>query len=601
MLNKMIGYGFQAWFRVVCVMAVIFLSVMASPGSAQLTDEDIAALQQQAVEEGWTFEVGKNSATQYSLEELCGLVEPENWRATARFDPMTPNRSLPSRFDWRDSVTLPPVRNQGGCGSCWAFGTVGPLECNIKIWDNETVDLSEQWLVSCNRNGWGCSGGWFAHDYHQWKTDPCDSTGAVLEADYPYLAYDAPCSCPDPHPYRIESWAFIGSQYSSPGVELIKQAILEYGPVSVAVYVNNAFQAYNGGVFNGCGEGEINHAVTLVGWDDSQGPYGVWFMRNSWGPGWGEGGYMRIPYGCSQIGYAACYINYVGGVSFSCDTTVGWVPFDVTFTANSGLDVDTWTWDFGDGDSAFVQSPTHTYTEPGLYTVTVQIDAGGDIRSRQRPNLIKALADTLVPHSAGGVRYQQVEVPVYAHNFTPLRKIKIPVEYDGEMSVTWDSFSTDGCRTEFFDGQSYLHFDPSGKRMTIKIESSTSDLPIGSGEIARLFFTLPASAQWGDTNIIRIDGYNNYLPEFSGLFATYNPVIASGVLFACLPHGDVDGVPGINVADLNYLVNYMFSGGPAPQPELETGDVDCDQSVDVADLTYMVDYMFRSGPPPCGC
>ena len=80
-----------------------------------------------------------------------------------------------------------------------------------------------------------------------------------------------------------------------------------YGPVSVAVYVNSAFQAYNSGVFNGCATGTVNHAVALVGWNDAQ---QAWILRNSWGTGWGESGYMRIKYGCSKVGYGACYVDY---------------------------------------------------------------------------------------------------------------------------------------------------------------------------------------------------------------------------------------------------------------------------------------------------
>ncbi len=291
---------------------VAVLMVATVPVYGQLTSEDIAVLEEQGREEGWSFTVGENPATQYSLDQLCGLKEPDNWREGARFDPCKPGRGLPVSFDWRDSAGCTPVKAQDGCGSCWAFGTVGPLECNIKIRDGVTVDLSEQWLVSCNRDGWDCDGGWFAHDYHEWKTDDCDSTRAVLEADFPYVAWDAPCSCPYPHSYGIESWAYIGDAYSVPSVAAMKQAILDYGPISVAVYANSAMQAYTGGVFNGCSGGTVNHAITLVGWDDNQGTDGVWFMRNSWGPGWGEGGgYMRIPYGCSSIGYAACYVNYI--------------------------------------------------------------------------------------------------------------------------------------------------------------------------------------------------------------------------------------------------------------------------------------------------
>jgi C1A family cysteine protease len=285
--------------------------LLAAPAWAQLTDADIAALQAQGEREGWTFTVAKNPATEQPLENLCGFVVPDNWWVGARFDPCPAQRTLPPAYDWRDHATLPPVRNQGGCGSCWAFGTIGPLECNIAIKDGMIVDTSEQWLVSCNSDGWGCGGGWWAHDYLQWKTDPCGGTGAVPESAFPYVAWDAPCNCPYPHDYLIEDWAFIGNDYSVPPVDNMKQAILDHGPISVAVYVNSAFQGYNGGIFTGCGGGEVNHAVTLVGWDDNGGN-GYWIMRNSWGGGWGESGYMRIQYNCSSIGYAACYIVYNG-------------------------------------------------------------------------------------------------------------------------------------------------------------------------------------------------------------------------------------------------------------------------------------------------
>jgi hypothetical protein len=297
----------------VLILVISFLFLAAGMvWTKGLSSDDIAALKKQGEIEGWTFTVGENPATQYSLDELCGFKAPDNWWVGARFDPCTPTRALPAQFSWCDSGGCTPIKNQGSCGSCWAFGTVGPLECNILLKDHITVDLSEQWLVSCNSDGWGCSGGFWAHDYHQWKTDPCGGTGAVPESAFPYVASDVPCNCPYPHDYLINSWAYIGNDQSVPPVNSMKQAILDHGPISVAVYANSAMQAYTGGIFNGCASGTINHAVTLVGWDDNQGSSGVWIMRNSWGPGWGEGGYIRIPYNCSSIGYAACYIVYQG-------------------------------------------------------------------------------------------------------------------------------------------------------------------------------------------------------------------------------------------------------------------------------------------------
>jgi C1A family cysteine protease len=334
-------------------VAGILAIALSAPATGQLKNEDIAALREKGKAEGWTFSVSQNSATEYSLEELCGLIPPPDWQESARFDPCVKKLDLPSSFDWRDFGGLPPVRNQGGCGSCWAFATVGPLECNIKIKDGITVDLSEQYLVSCNTNDWGCSGGWWAHAYHQWKKDACYDIGAVPEWDFPYRARDLACDCPYTHTYLIDSWLYIGSSSGVPGIDAMKQAIMEHGPISVAVVANSAMQAYDGGVFNQSASGIINHGVVLVGWDDNQGDSGIWIMRNSWGSWWGENGYMRIEYGCSKIGYGASYIDYPGALRIitgslpSCSVGVsyseqleseGGAAEQTWFVADGGLD-----------------------------------------------------------------------------------------------------------------------------------------------------------------------------------------------------------------------------------------------------------------------
>ena len=292
---------------------MLMVTVVATNAAyAQLTADDIQALKEQGQREGWTFEVRESWATHQPLDQLCGLKVPDKWWEGAPFNPCPPQRDLPEYFDWRYYGGVTPITNQGSCGSCWAFGTVAPLECNIRIKDGIIVDLSEQWLVSCNQEGYGCGGGWWVHDYFMSSTDPCGGTGAVMEPAFRYVAYDAPCNCPYPHEYFINDWAFVGTDSGIPPVDSMKQAILDYGPISVAVSVNSAFQAYGGGVFNGCANGELNHAVALVGWDDTQGTDGVWFLRNSWGDTWGSGGYMKIPYGCSLVGYAAVYVDYGG-------------------------------------------------------------------------------------------------------------------------------------------------------------------------------------------------------------------------------------------------------------------------------------------------
>jgi len=380
------------------IFAALLILVFATSVQAGLTAQEITRLQAELDAKGATFTVGPNPATEYDISELCGLVPPDNWQARAFFDAMEQPLAvepLPSSFNWCDLGACPPVRNQGGCGSCWAFGTVGPLESNILIHGGDAPDLSEQYLVSCNSDGWGCGGGWWAHDYHQWKfiNPPETEAGAVPEGEFPYVASDVACGGPYTHPWKIEDWAYIGSGWSIPSVDQIKQAIMDYGPVAAAVCAGSFFSGYSGGIFNVeetqyCVDKykqDINHAIVLVGWDDNQGTNGVWILRNSWGSGWGEGGYMRIEYGTSQVGYAASYVVYSPGIvaDFTGEPTGGVSPHTVSFTDLSTGTIDSWAWDFGDGASSSEQNPVHTYEEPGAYTVSLTVSgpSGSDTKT----------------------------------------------------------------------------------------------------------------------------------------------------------------------------------------------------------------------------
>ena len=591
------------WVTSTVTIALVLMTASSAVG--QLTKDDIAELQKRAVEEGWTFEVGENSATSRSIEELTGLKVPDNWQAMAPFKEYPDKVDLPVTFDWRTLDGCTPVKDQASCGSCWAFATVGPLECAIKIRDGITVDLSEQWLLSCNRDRWDCTGGWYAHDYHQWKGDRCSDSGAVYEVELPYAATELECACPYNHHYWINGWGYIGNSYSVPSVSSIKQAIMEYGPISVGVSVNSAFQAYTTGVFSGCEDGSINHAVVLVGWDDSQGTEGVWIMRNSWGPGWGEEGYMRMPYNCSLIGYAASYIDYnLPGIFFGADTTFGWSPITISFEGSTGIDVDSWKWYFGDGDSAMVQSPVHIYQNPGVYDVTMQTNSGGEIREVTKPDYVVVVADTMrapeVPGSAGS----PVVVTVTANNSAPVQYIKIPFTYGGDLPLTFDSFSTAGCRTDYFQIKEYLAYDTWNKQITIKLMSaddgSSPDLEPGTGSIAKLYFKVGVAAVEGQSTPISISGYGSYLPAYYGALADYEIPAINGRVYVPSDglRGDVDASGEIDIADLVYLVAYAFSSGPEPIP-LEAADLDCSGGIDIADIVYMVNYMFVSGPAPC--
>ena len=230
--------------------------------------------------------------------------------------PLSP-QALPTSYNYCDLGGCTPVKNQGNCGSCWAFATVGPLESKIKYLGGVTSDLAEQYLLSCNTDDYDCDGGWWVHDYHWNYAPPGESNaGAVLEAAFPYQADDTvPCNSPYNHAYRIDSWNFVDSEVGIPSPDLIKQAIYDHGPVAASICAGSAFDGYDSGIFTTnessyCPSyNPVNHGIVLVGWDET-GPTDYWILRNSWGSGWGESGYMRIAYGISRVGYSANYVDY---------------------------------------------------------------------------------------------------------------------------------------------------------------------------------------------------------------------------------------------------------------------------------------------------
>lgn len=379
---------------------------LAVTAAAQVSDKEIADLQAQGVAEGWTFDVVKNSATEREMHVFPGLIIPENWGSKSNVVEMGEKGPLPSSFNWEDHVGMPPIRDQGSCNSCWAFAMIGTLETHILMKDSTVVNLSEQWLVSCNQEtvpptlpsndptpSWGCNGGWLDFDYFTGaKTDPCGHSGAVLEADFPYVANKVACGCPYPHSYMLDSWAFIGPEFAEASVDAIKQAIVEHGPVASGVYASVSFSAYGGGVYNADSANAPNHSVVIIGWDDNLGANGAWRIRNGWGGDWGDSGYMWIGYGVASIGFGACYVDYPGIAPASGPTIVKHPTsasvgegFTHTFIAEAdGLGLVQYEW-YKDGDSLNEFGPqfrinTVSLDDVGAYTCYIS-DVNGTVIS----------------------------------------------------------------------------------------------------------------------------------------------------------------------------------------------------------------------------
>ena len=570
----------------------------AGSAKAQLTSRDIDDLKVRGDKEGWTFTITENDATKYSLDQLCGTRLPANYvKPRGHIDNSLGTASLPPAFDWRTTSGLPPIRNQGGCGSCWAFSTVGALECAIKVYEGQVVNLSEQWLVSCNRSGWGCAGGWLAFDYFLNTPDRCGGIGAVMETSFPYSGTNGYCGCPYPHEYKIDNWAFIGGEWEVPSVPALKQAIMDHGPISVCVTANGAMQGYGGGIFNACSSDPINHAVVLVGWDDNQGPNGVWIMRNSWGTNWGEGGYMRIAYNCSNIGFGAAYIEY-GGVGFVADTRFGPGPDTVNFTGTTTREVTAWNWELGDGTTSTDRNPTHAYA-PGCYDVKLTVQTPTGTYAGTKSEYIWLYADSLVVDKAVACVGKTVRINVNAHNCVPVAMLRIPFTWAGTPGPVLDSVSIVGTRSAGASLSMTNDDTRINKRQSYQIDFSSRApdfaLPVGDGPVLSLYFRVGSNVPNGSILPIKVLAYGYQSPTFSVEPGDFTPEIVEGYISLCLA-GDVndDGF-GPDIADLSAMIDFLYLGGHQPA-FLAKADLDGAAGVDISDMTALISYLYLNGP-----
>lgn len=207
--------------------------------------------------------------------------------------------NLPTAWDWRSKGMVTPVKDQGSCGSCWAFSSIEAIESAWLIAGNEQIIMSEQELVDCSSEtgNEGCNGGWYFWSYDWLKTN-----FTMKESDYPYTAVDGNCN------YDASKGVTEVSSYGRTIGTNKNLAQLYQQPVNVAVAAGNAvFGSYQSGIVTadaGCPT-QIDHAIVAVGWGEENGVQ-YYIVRNSWGEGWGEDGYIRI---ATSGGLGVCGIN----------------------------------------------------------------------------------------------------------------------------------------------------------------------------------------------------------------------------------------------------------------------------------------------------
>ena len=333
-------------FLLLCLSASISLAASDSsvlPSLAPISPE-FTAWQSKAA----TFNLELRDAEGHTLGLIPSPIDRSHLLTQTRV-PAAQLEGLPPSYDLRTYGYVTPVKDQGSCGSCWAFGSYGPLESWLLKNAAETWDFSENHLKNYHGFDWGpCEGG---------NADISTAylarwSGPVSEADDPYHDYDDRPSPGGPCRKYLEGvlWFFTASD--------IKNALMTYGGMYVSMQWESAY--YNPSeytyYYNGSNSG--NHAVTLVGWDDNKAVTGApgngaWLVKNSWGAAWGDSGYFWISYYDSvAVKYSAAFCDAVSTESYTTNhqydplgwttsmgygTTTAWAANIFTTTANERL------------------------------------------------------------------------------------------------------------------------------------------------------------------------------------------------------------------------------------------------------------------------
>jgi len=225
------------------------------------------------------------------------------------------SEEVASNVDWStDRSVVNPVKDQGQCGSCWAFSAVGTVESAYALAAGKLGSYAEQQLVDCDSTGGsqGCNGG-----FNQYGIQYIGQTGIAAESSYPYTARDGSCKASS-----VSKALAAGSVagYKSVGKNnAALESAIQGAPISVTVDADNSWQSYRSGVLSkSCGIfGQIDHAVIAVGYDSSADTFKI---RNSWGASWGEGGYVRID---NSVSNPYCLYNTAPFIAqISADVTV---------------------------------------------------------------------------------------------------------------------------------------------------------------------------------------------------------------------------------------------------------------------------------------
>lgn len=254
---------------------------------------------------GLSYQLGINQFADLTSEEFAqtyarGVKAKTVWGDLPKVPfPNMSEEVLSDSVDWVAKGAVTPVKNQGQCGSCWAFSTTGSVEGAYQRASGKLVSLSEENLVQCDHDGdQGCNGGLMDNAFGWIKHN-----GICAEADYPYTSgsgTQGTCTKGCKPVVTVTGFTDVPSNDEN----ALKRAVAN-GPVSIALEADKLpFQLYRGGILDNsaCGT-QLDHGVLIVGYGNDGKDY--WKVKNSWGATWGEQGYIRIVRGKNMCGLAA--------------------------------------------------------------------------------------------------------------------------------------------------------------------------------------------------------------------------------------------------------------------------------------------------------